>query len=903
MKNFQSKNNLIISKQYQNLINEINELENELKELSDTELRTKRFKLEKEYQKTKNLDELITRSFSITREASVRTLGLRHFDVQLMGGLVLNNNKIAEMKTGEGKTLVATLPASLNALTNKGVHIVTVNDYLANRDQVSMGQIYRFLGFDTGLIQSDMSQKERKYNYQTHITYVTNYELTFDYLRDNTTLSKQEIVLRPFNYCIIDEVDSILIDEAQTPIILADNSQETPVEKYVIASEITNYLKLKIHYEVDEKNKNITLTTLGSKEVEKILQTENLYDFEDPWIPYILNALRANSLYFNNIQYIIQNNRIIIVDEFTGRIMPDRRWGDGLHQAVEAKEKLPISPETVVQASITYQNFFLMYPKLSGMTGTAKTSEIEFEKIYNLVVDIIPTYRPIQRDDLSDILYKDQFSKWKAIIQFCNNISITGQPILIGTTSVEKSDMLGQLLKEYDLPYQILNAKPENVRRESEIIAQAGKKNSITIATNMAGRGTDIILGGNSNFYNQKELYNLIIITKTKLKTINQSINSNNRFLRHLLLQELTTIVHNSKNCSQKLLNVLITLLTNKKFLKLSDIDVLRILQENDRISTPTIEYQCSIRFLLNELKKTIQKYNKQKNQIVKNLGGLYVIGTERNDSRRVDDQLKGRCGRQGDPGTSQFYISLDDNLLRLFGGEKVQKFIRSQIFDDSPIQSSIITKSLNNAQRRIEERAYEQRKNLFEYDEILDQQRKIIYFEREKILNAQSSSPNSLSYAEQYISKLLKETATKEIAVNQLLKMFETLFGESILIKRLERDIKISNELDLFELKTYFFQKFWLAYKSQINQFSIYGNGIKIFHSYERQITLLNINLIWKEHLERILLLREIVGWRSYGQKNPLTEYKREAYLMYVNRKKNLLYLTIYNLLKVIII
>ena len=408
------------------------------------------------------------------------------------------------MKTGEGKTLVATLPAFLNAVTKKGVHIVTVNDYLANRDQVSMGQIYRFLGLNTGLIQEGMSTLERRENYNADITYVTNYEVTFDFLRDNMALNLSDVVLRPFNYCIIDEVDSILIDEAQTPLIISNNIQ-TPIEKYIVAAEITDYLELTTHYKVDEKNKNVILTEEGSKQIEKILSIQDLYDPRDPWIPYIINALKANALYFNNVHYIVQNNRIIIVDEFTGRIMPDRRWGDGLHQAIEAKENLQIRQKTETVAAITYQNFFLLYPKLSGMTGTGKTTEIEFEKIYNLSVEEIPTARPTQRKDFPDLIYKDQFSKWNAVAQACNKISSTGQPILIGTTTVEKSEMLAQLLNEYKLSYQILNAKPENVRRESEIVAQAGKKGSITIATNMAGRGTDIILGGNINFKIQKK--------------------------------------------------------------------------------------------------------------------------------------------------------------------------------------------------------------------------------------------------------------------------------------------------------------------------------------------------------------------------------------------------------------
>ena len=451
-------NNSIGSK-YQNLINQINILENDLKRLSNSELRAKSFKLKKQYKENQNLNLLIPESFALTREASLRTLGLRHFDVQLLGGLVLNNRKIAEMKTGEGKTIVATLPSSLNALTKKGVHIVTVNDYLANRDQVSMGQIYRFLGFDTGLIQNGMSLSDRKKNYNADITYVTNYELPFDFLRDNMALNLSDIVLRPFNYCIIDEVDSILIDEAQTPLIISDNIV-TPIEKYIVAAEIIEYLKLNTHYKVDEKNNNVILMEEGSIQIEKILDIKNLYDPRDPWIPYVINAIKANSLFFKNVHYIVQNNRIIIVDEFTGRIMPDRRWGDGLHQAIEAKEKLLIRQKTEKVAAITYQNFFLLYPKLAGMTGTGKTAEIEFEKIYNLSVEEIPTARPNQRKDLPDLIYKDQFSKWNAIAQACNKISLTGQPILIGTTTIEKSEMLAQLLSEYKLSYQILNAKP-----------------------------------------------------------------------------------------------------------------------------------------------------------------------------------------------------------------------------------------------------------------------------------------------------------------------------------------------------------------------------------------------------------------------------------------------------------
>ena len=895
---FKVKNNFV-SLSYKELINDINSLEAELKILTDSDLRTQSFKLQKEYKNTQNLNSLIAKSFALTRETSFRTLGLRHFDVQLMGGLVLNNNKIAEMKTGEGKTLVGTLTASLNALTKKGVHIITVNDYLANRDQVAMGQIYRFLGFDTGLIQDGMNQEERQENYQSDITYVTNYELAFDFLRDNVAINSSNIVLRPFNYCIIDEVDSILIDEAQTPIILASPSNETFIKKFIIASEVINYLSLNIHYKVDEKNKNILLTDLGSQQIEKIIQVKDLYNPKDPWIPYIINALKASSLFFKNIHYIVQNKKIIIVDEFTGRSMPDRRWGDGLHQAMEAKEQLPIRPRTETQASITYQNFFLMYPKFSGMTGTGKTAEVEFEKIYNLSVDIIPTFKPTQRIDLPDLIYKDQFSKWEAIARFCNGVSGTGQPILIGTTTVEKSDMLAQLLTEYKLSYQILNAKPENVRRESQIVAQAGKKQTITIATNMAGRGTDIILGGNTNFRVQKKLYNLLILARTTKKNLTKSNCFSIRLVRHKILKQLKKLskFRFTIGCSQEFYSVLLNLITDINFLKLSDIDVLRILQENDKTSTPTIAYQCSICVLITKLKVANEKQHTQENKIIKNLGGLCVIGTERNDSRRVDNQLRGRCGRQGDPGTTHFFLSLDDNLLRLFGGAKIQNFIQTQISDDSPLESRLISKSLDSAQNRVEERAYEQRKNLFDYDDILNQQRTIIYFERRRNLEKKSLRKNNFAYGEQMICTLLNEKSKQKSNNMQINKLLENFFGRNNEIPDLKKFQKNSSATNVIEIKNYLFQEYWLIYQLKINELSIFtGNN---FRTIEHRPILINIDNIWQEHLEKIILLREAVGWRGYGQKNPLTEYKREAYELFSRRIHALVYFTLYDLFR----
>jgi preprotein translocase subunit SecA len=862
-----------ITKKYQNLVNQINNLEDKFQTLTDNELRAQSFKLKQQYKKSQDLEPLISESFALTREASLRTLGLRHFDVQLIGGLTLNNQKIAEMKTGEGKTLVATLAASLNALTEKGVHIITINDYLASRDHASMGQIYSLLGLNTGLIQDDMSKFERKKNYKADITYVTNYEVTFDFLRDNMALNQNDVTLRPFNYCIIDEVDSVLIDEAQTPLILSDNF-ETPVDKYIIAAEITEYLKRNVHYTVDEKNKNIVLLDKGSQQIENILQIQDLYDTRDPWIPYVINAIKADSLFTNNVHYIIQNNRIVIVDEFTGRIMPDRRWGDGLHQAIEAKEKLPIRQKSETQAEITYQNFFLLYPKLSGMTGTGKTAEVEFEKIYKLSVDEIPTARPTLRKDLSDLVYKDQFLKWNAISKTCNDISRTGQPILIGTTTIEKSEMLAELLNEYKLSYQLLNARPENVRRESEIVAQAGKRGAITIATNMAGRGTDIILGGNITFNVQKELYDILTFSRNYLLSKRQN----------LFQSPLKTQL---RSYSQIFLSVLFSILNDTAFLELSDIGILRALRENDKNSIPNESYQCSLKFLIDELKQHYNKNQKQENQIVKNLGGLYIVGTERNDSRRVDNQLRGRCGRQGDPGTSQFFLSLDDSLLRLFGGSKIQNFLQAQMLDDSPLESDILTRSLDSAQQKVEERAYQQRKNLFEYDEVLNKQRQIIYLERGLLLRKAIMRKNILAFGEQVITNILFKVKLEDTSVKQIISLFEHLFGKHF----------IGNTITPRLFQKFLFNEFWLIYHTKINELNVYGDGI--CNSLERTLSLVNVDVLWRAHLEEMTLLREAVSWRGYGQQNPLYEYKKDALLFFTRQSKSFGHLVIYELLR----
>ena len=880
LKNLFNRNS--IANDYKNLVNQINELENTLKILTDSELRTKTFQLQKKYKTEQDLSSIIVESFAITRESSLRTLGLRHFDVQLIGGLVLNNGRIAEMRTGEGKTLVATLPAYLNGLTKKGVHIVTVNDYLASRDQVSMGQIYRFLGLDTGLIQENMTIEERQKNYDADITYVTNNELGFDYLRDNMSLNFKDVVLRPFNFCIVDEVDSILIDEAQTPLILS-STVETFIDKYIVAAEITQYLEVNVHFKVDEKNKNIILTEQGTLQIENILSIEDLYNLNDPWIPYIINAIKANTLFFRNVHYIVQNQQIIIVDEFTGRIMPDRRWSDGLHQAIEAKENLPIRENTETVASITYQNFFLLYPKLSGMTGTAKTAEVEFEKIYNLSVDEIPTARPSLRQDFPDLIYKDQLSKWNAIAKECKNISLIGQPILIGTTTVEKSEMLAQLLREYKLSYQLLNAKPENVRRESEIVAQAGKRQSITIATNMAGRGTDIILGGNIEFKVRKQLYNILVSYKnySKLKLHNSIFPLLKNFLRS----------------SQKFLSILYSLINNDEFLALSDTEILKILNESDQVLIPKSRYQCSIKQLVNQLLTFEKKSQKLENKIVKNLGGLYIIGTERNDSRRIDNQLRGRCGRQGDPGTSRFFLSLDDKLLRLFGGPKIQNFMQNQFLDNSPLESELLTKSLDSAQKRVEEADYDGRKYLFDYDDILNKQRNVIYYERRQILESKSVREKILAYGEQIISEILAELKEKKLDLNQAIFLIENLLGTNLILNLFTKFRTSFSTVNSIEFKTYLFQEFWLCYESKVIELEIRQPGIIL--ALERTLILIYIDIAWKEHLQKMSLLRDAVGWRGYGQRNPLFEYKDDAYELFQNRSQTTRHLVIYDLIR----
>lgn len=746
---------------YDQLVNQINAIEKEFTNLTDTQLREYTTQLKVDLcNSVKSNDQITTEAFALVREATRRVLGLRHFDVQLVGGLILNEGKIAEMKTGEGKTLVALLPTFLNALYGEGVHVVTVNDYLARRDAESVGQVHTFLGLSVGLIQEDMEFEERKKNYACDVTYVTNNELGFDYLRDNMAFTVDEIVQRPFFYCVVDEVDAILIDEARTPLIISGPSK-APTQKYLRTTKLVDTLRKDIHYSVDEKNQNATLLEEGLAFCEQALGTSDLYNVEDPWIPYILNSVKAKELFVRNTHYIAnEENEIIIVDEFTGRTMVGRRWSDGLHQAVEAKEGLPIQDESQTLASITYQNLFLLYSKLSGMTGTAKTEEVEFEKIYNLQVIPVPTNRSIQRKDFPDLIYKNQYLKWQAIANECLEMYNLGRPVLVGTTTIEKSELLAALLTEYQLPYRLLNARPENIESESEIIAQAGCKNAITIATNMAGRGTDIVLGGNP-----------------KSRTLS-------RFQKFISYSKSLTVV-DQVDLSSDELSTLSKLFKDIQFPDYiyTYAQALEYLESNSDLPVQLSEELKSNYLRLSESDQNIAVADRS---TVQNLGGLHVIGTERHESRRIDNQLRGRSGRQGDPGSSRFFLSLEDKLLRIFGGDKISGLMQNMGLQESvPIQSKFLNQSLESAQKKVEAYYFDIRKKLFEYDQALNTQRNGVYIERRRILEIDSLRDWIIEYAERslYDVVFFMGITQNGLLKTSILQKVQNLLGTPIFI------------------------------------------------------------------------------------------------------------------------
>lgn len=855
------ENEKSIIKKYQPLLNQINSLENTVKTLTDNDLKENIYKLKKKYFLTQNLsNDIIVESFALTREASIRTIGLRHFDQQILGGLVLNEGKIAEMKTGEGKTLVATLPAALNALTRKGVHLVTVNDYLAKRDVEWMGQIYQHLGLTVGLIESKMEENIRRKNYQKDITYITNSELGFDFLRDNMAFSLNQLVQRPFNFCIIDEVDSILIDEARTPLII---SGEVPTNSniYIQASEISKYLKKERDFQMDEKTTNITLTEQGIRQIEKILGISNIFETKQPWLFFILNALRAENFFLKDVKYIVRNNQICIVDEFTGRIMPDRRWNNGLHEAIEAKENIFVKKSSEQLAAITYQNFFTLYPKLSGMTGTAKTAETELEKIYNLEVVVIPTVRPFKREDLPDRVYINEIAKWKAVAQECISMYKIGRPVLVGTNSIEKSEIVSLLLKDCNIPYKLLNAKPENLKFESQIIAEAGCTNSITIATNMAGRGTDIILGGSSSFKIKRLMKILNFTEKVKFQQTN---------LKLFLLKQLI------KNIKNKQINF-----------SFKELEVLLDLNKIKNVNTKNLKKLLNILFFYIKINYKI-KSNYQRKK-VQELGGLLVIGTERHESRRIDNQLRGRAGRQGDPGTSRFFISLEDKIFRLFGGNNIKNLINTfQLNNDNiPLESNLLTKSLDLAQEKVENYYYEMRKNVYDYDEVLNQQRKVFYSTRSLVLNTSTIRNWILDLGEYVILEIV--TYLNEVNLD---KKNETLEADLIELKKLfgfsfNLDFQTIQKIPPLLLFSFLREQFWLTYDIKETNSEIIDQGF--YREFEKICLLQAIDFCWSEHLQKMSDLRESIVWRAYAQRDPLVEYKQEGYLIFTNTLKQI--------------
>lgn len=827
--------NYNLNNQYKNLIHKINIKREEIKHYSNELLEKQTEKLQNQVKTSKiSNQDVIIEAFATMKETIFRSTGMTLFDVQILGSLIMNNGNIAEMRTGEGKTLVALLPAYLHSLENKGVHIVTVNDYLAERDANLAQKIFSYLKISIGVITQNTKSKDRKEEYKKNITYITNSELGFDYLKDNMAIHKNDILQRNFNYAIIDEVDSILIDEARTPLIISGTAK---IQKnfYQNAYKISDSLIDKIDYKIDEKSKSIVLTVEGISKCEKILEIKNLYNVNTPWIKYIINALKAKELFIKNKDYIVKENQITIVDEFTGRIMTGRRWSEGLHQAVEAKENVKIESENKVLASITYQNLFLLYNKISGMTGTAKTEEKEFINVYKMNVVTVPANKKCLRKDLPDLVYKNEYNKWQAVANECADMYKKGRPTLIGTTSIKQSELLSEMLKKLSTPHNLLNAKPENVAKESNIILKAGQYKTITIATNMAGRGTDIVLGGNAK-----------IITDNKMKSY-----ISNKYYKDNQTKEL------NKNEIKLIIEQIKCKLDNQQEVdrNLNNIDNLTIIYKEIESKT---NLECKL----------------AKEKILK-LGGLYVIGTERHESRRIDNQLRGRSGRQGDTGESRFFLSLQDNLFRIFGGKNIETIINKlNIDDNTPIESMLLTKSLNSAQKKVEAYFYDIRKQLFEYDEVIHSQRKAIYSERKKILTYTFNRDCIIEYGEQTIQEMLN------IYYQNRNKKF--ILDKIIILLNIKLDRKILLNMSDKELKNYFNEQLRVSYDLK----EIYLEQLRpgLIRQLEKYYLLQQIDKAWQEHIDKMGLLKEYIGWRSYGQQDPLIEYKNEAFNLFIN-------------------
>lgn len=898
-------------KKYQPYITEVNLLEEEIKALSDEDLKGKTAEFQQRLAKGETLDDILSEAFAVVREAGRRVLGLRHFDVQLLGGVILHSGQIAEMKTGEGKTLVATLPSYLNALTGKGVHVVTVNDYLARRDAEWMGQVHRFLGLSVGLIQASMTPSERQKNYECDITYVTNSEVGFDYLRDNMATSMADVVQRPFNYCVIDEVDSILIDEARTPLIIS-GQVERPTEKYLQAAEISLTLKKDEHYEVDEKARNVLLTDEGFAQAENLLGVTDLFNPEDPWAHFVFNAIKAKELFLKDVNYIVRNGEVVIVDEFTGRVLPGRRWSDGLHQAIEAKEHVEIQPETQTLATITYQNLFLLYPKLGGMTGTAKTEEPEFEKIYKLEVTVIPTNRLRNRQDWSDMVFKTEVGKWGAIAKECAEMHQLGRPVLVGTTSVEKSEYLSELLKQQRIPHELLNARPENVEREAEIVAQAGRRGSVTIATNMAGRGTDIILGGNSEYMARLKLreYFMPQIVMPEDEDVfgvqrpaglpgghggGQGFVPGKKVKTWKASPEIfpTQLSKETEQLLKEAVTSAVREYGDRSLPELEAEDKVAVAVEKAPTDDPVIQ---KLRQAYNRIKHEYEEFTVREHNEVVELGGLHVIGTERHESRRIDNQLRGRAGRQGDPGSTRFFLSLEDNLLRIFGGDRVAGLMNAfNVEEDMPIESGMLTRSLEGAQKKVETYYYDIRKQVFEYDEVMNNQRRAIYAERRRVLEGQDLKEQVIKYAEKTMDDIVDYYINPDLPSEEweLEKLVEKVKEFVYLLADLQPSQL--EDMSVTEIKAFLHEQVRIAYDLKEAQIDQIQPGL--MRQAERFFILQRIDTLWREHLQQMDALRESVGLRGYGQKDPLIEYKSEGYELFLDMMTNIRRDVVYSL------
>ena len=918
-------------KKFQPLVAEINLIEEDIKDLSDEDLKAKTGEFREQLAKAKNddekkeiLEDILPEAFAVVREAAIRVLGMRHYDVQLLGGIVLHKGQIAEMKTGEGKTLVCTLPAYLNGLTGKGVHVVTVNDYLARRDAEWMGQVHRFLGLSVGLIQAGMSPTERRKNYACDITYTTNSELGFDYLRDNMAVSMEEVVQRPFNYCVIDEVDSVLIDEARTPLIIS-GQVERPTEKYLQAAQIAAQLVAQEEnydeevngdegigdYEVDEKARNVLITDEGYAHAEEMLGVEDLYDPENPWAHYISNAVKAKELFTKDVNYMVRNDEIVIVDEFTGRVLAGRRWSDGLHQAIEAKEGVEIQKETQTLASITYQNFFLLYPTLAGMTGTAKTEETEFEKVYKLQVTIIPTNLPSRRADLSDVVYKKEIGKWQAVAEDTANMHSLGRPVLVGTTSVEKSELISQLLHQKGIEHNLLNAKPENVERESEIVAQAGRKTAVTIATNMAGRGTDIILGGNADYMARLKVREYLMprIVMPEDDSLMAGIpglklgkdsprgfagNGNGKKVKTWKASPQifpTELSAQAENLLKETVKFAVQRYGEQSLPELEAEEKIAVAAENAPVDDPVIQ---KLRSAYKAILKEYEQFTDAEHEEVVSNGGLHVIGTERHESRRVDNQLRGRAGRQGDPGSTRFFLSLQDNLLRIFGGDRVEKLMNMmRVEDDMPIESKMLTNSLEGAQKKVETFYYDTRKQVFEYDEVMNNQRRAIYAERRRVLEGFDLKEQVIQYAEKTMGEIVDAYVNPELPPEEW-KLDKMVDKAKEFIYLLE-DVEPAHleDMTVNEMKNFLCEEVRKAYDIKEHQIDSMQPGL--MRQAERFFILQQIDTLWREHLQAMDALRESIGLRGYGQKDPLIEYKQEGYEMFlemmIDIRRNVVY------------